>query len=192
MADAFGWLGQIIEALLQFFPRLMIVRNTHQAVKWKRGGKVVAIKPGSRTLYWPLLTDIELVVVARQPANIETVSLMTKDLEEVSVGAVIVYWINDVILAIGERNWDVSSTVCEIAQAAVVEEVMKYDLKELILSVAQGPEGDFSKSLTANCRKQLNKYGVHVERAGVTEFTTATVHRVIGNMQILPMQADEE
>jgi regulator of protease activity HflC (stomatin/prohibitin superfamily) len=187
---AFGWLGQIFEALLQFVPRIVIVRNTHQAVKWKRGGRVVAIERGRRTWYWPFLTDIEVIVVARRPANIESVSLMTADREQVAVGAVTVYHINDVKLAIGERNWDVESTIVEITQAAVVVEIMKRQLDELLAEIAEGPEGNFTKELTQSCRQQLKKYGVHVDRVGLTEFTTAKVNRVIGNAQFVPFEEE--
>jgi regulator of protease activity HflC (stomatin/prohibitin superfamily) len=186
MESAFGWLGQIIDALLQFIPRLVIVRNTHQAVKWKMFGHVVPIPRGRRTWYWPLVTDIETIVVARQAANIESVSLLTKDGEQVAVGAVLVYWINDVVMAIGERNYDVEEALCEIAQTAIVIEIMKHTLDELIDGIAKGEDGEFAKSLTANCRKQLKRYGVHVDRAGLTEFTTANVYRVIGTSTTLP------
>jgi len=190
MDVAFGWLGQIFEALLQLIPRIVIVRNTHQAIKWKRGGKVVSIPGGRRTWYWPLMTDLELIVVARQAADIESVSLMTKDKERVAVGVVTVYSIYDVIMAVGEQNYDVEKTVIEITQAATVVEIMKRTLAELLEGIAEGEDGDFARSLTKNCRRQLKRYGVHVDRAGLTEFSTANVHRVIGSTALQPLEYD--
>ena len=151
---------------------------------------MVAIDRGRRTWYWPWLTEIEAIVVARQPANIDSVSLMTSDREQVAVGAVTVFHVNDVMAAIGERNWDVESTIVEITQAAIVVEIMKRTLDDLLAEIAEGPDGEFAKSLTASCRSQLKKYGVHVERVGLTEFTTAKVNRVIGPANYVPIEEE--
>lgn len=180
METAFGWLGQIFEALLQFIPRLIIVRNTHQAVKWKMGGKVVPIEKGRRTWYWPLVTDVETIVVARQTINLATQCLMTSDQKQVVAGGFVVYHINDVVQAIGERNWDVESTVGDISMAAIVEEVMQHELDDLLESISLGMQGDFNKKLTDNCRKQLRQFGVYVDRAGLTDFSTCRVYKVLG------------
>ncbi len=180
MENAFGWLGQIFEALLQFIPRIVIIRNTHQAVKWKVGGKLVAINKGRRTWYWPLLTDIETIVVARQTVNLATQVLMTKDQKQVVAGGFVVYHISDVIQAIGERNWDVESTVGDITMAAIVEEIMQQHLNDLLKSISLGIEGEFNKKLTDNCRKQLRQFGVYVDRAGLTDFSTCRVYKVLG------------
>ncbi len=180
METAFGWLGQIFEALLQFIPRIVIIRNTHQAVKWKVGGKVIAVDKGRRTWYWPLLTDIETIVIARQTLNLATQVLMSKDQKQVVAGGFVVYHINDVVQAIGERNWDVESTVGDITMAAIVEEVMQQQLGDLLESISLGIEGEFNKKLTDNCRKQLRQYGVYVDRAGLTDFSTCRVYKVLG------------
>ncbi len=180
METAFGWLGQIFEALLQFIPRLAIIRNTHQAVKWKLGGRVVAIAKGRRTWYWPLVTDLETIVVARQTLNLATQCLMTKDQKQVVAGGFVVYQINDVVQAIGERNWDVESTVGDISMAAIVEEVMQQCLDDLLKEIAAGFAGKFNERLTENCREQLLQFGVYVDRAGLTDFSTCRVYKVLG------------
>ena len=188
METAFGWLGKIFDALLQFIPQLIIVRNTHQAVKWKWGGRAVAISKGTRTWYWPLITEMETIVVARQTLNLATQCLMTMDQKQVVVGGFIVYHINDVVQAIGEKNWDVESTVGDISMAAIVEEVMQHNLDDLLTSVSLGADGDFNTSLTANCRKQLRQYGVYVDRAGLTDFSTCRVYKILG-ADITPTEA---
>jgi regulator of protease activity HflC (stomatin/prohibitin superfamily) len=181
METAFGWLGQIFEAMLQFIPRLVIVRNTHQAVKWKPGGKVVPIAQGRRTWYWPWLTEIDTIVVARQTLNLATQCLMTSDHKTIVVGGFIVYHINDVVKAIGERNWDVESTVSDITMSAILESVMQEELDYLMSSVAEGIDGEFNKALTDNSRKQLRQFGVYVDRAGLTDFSTCRVHKILGS-----------
>jgi len=178
---AFGWIGTIFEALLQMVPRLVIVRNTHAAVKWKTRGRMVAIPGGRRTLYWPLVTEIEKIVTARQPVDLEKQSLMTQDRKPVVVGGYVVCHINDVLKAIGEKNWDVDSTIAEIVSACVVVSVMQHTFDELMDGIAAGPEGKFMQHLTGECRRQLRQYGVYIDRAGITDFTTCRVYNVIGN-----------
>lgn len=175
--DAFAWLGQIFESILQFIPRIALVRNTHQGVKWKRRGKVIPINGGRCTIYWPLLTDFETIVCARQTVNLPTQCLMTNDHKQVVVGGFVVYHIADVVKAIGERNWDVESTVGDITMAAIVEEVMQRACDDLTNQVA---EGGFNEALTNNCRKQLRQFGVYIDRAGLTDFSTCKVYKVLG------------
>lgn len=181
METAFGWLGQIFDALLQIVPRILIVRNTHQAVKWKVRGKVVAVDRGRRTIYWPLLTDVELFVVARQTCDIRTQVLMTKDQKQVVAGAMVVYWIDDIIKAIGERNWDVGQTIEDITMAVVAEEITSKALDELLDGISHGRNGDFYKELTLNCRGQLAQFGVKVLRVSFTDFSTCRVYKVLGS-----------
>ena len=185
METAFGWLGQIFDALLQFVPRITIVRNTHAAVKWKPFGKVVAIEGGRRTFYWPLVTEIDQIVVARQTDTLPPQVLTTKDGKAVAVGAFMVYRISDVVKAIGEKNWDVESTVRDITMASITEEVASRGLNQ-ILDTMSG-EGNFHEILTSNCRKQLRQFGVYVERVGLTDFAECKVHKVFGVASQLPL-----
>jgi regulator of protease activity HflC (stomatin/prohibitin superfamily) len=177
---AFGWIGQIFEALLQMVPRLIIIRNTHACVKWKTRGRTIAIPGGRRTFYWPLVTDIERIVVARQTINLATQCLMTKDDKQVVVGGYIVCHVNDVLKAIAEKNWDVDSTVGDITMATMVGVVMKHTLSELMDGIAAGPNGEFMEHLTGECRRQLRMYGVYIDRAGITDFATCRVYKILG------------
>ena len=165
--------------MLSVIPRLVIVRATHNAVKWRHGKHPIDVKPGL-TFYWPLVTEMEMMVVARQTINLPTQVLMTRDKKQVVVGAFIVYKISDIVQAIGERNWDVESTVADITQAAIVEEIMGRDLDDLLAGISGGKKSELNKALTANCCGELRQFGVHVGRAGLTDFSTCRVHKVLG------------
>lgn len=167
MEAAFAWLGQIFEALLQFVPRRVIIRATEGAVKWSLWFEPKEMKPGIR-FYWPLITDIEIVIIARQTINTRTQSLMTKDGKEVVAGGVVIYKINDVVQAIGKQNWSPEDTASDIVQAAIVEVVSQWTLDEMLENVS----GKVEEELTAKCRKQLRQYGVYVNRAALTDFST--------------------
>lgn len=178
MESAFAWLGQVIEALLSFIPRLILVRATHQGVKWKYGKRAIRLNPGLH-FYWPLVSDYELIVTARQTLNLPTQSLMTKDRKQVVVGSVIVFRIKDAVEAIGERNWDVDSTLRDITQAAVVEVVASSTLDELLTGIAQG-DSDLIKKLTETVRKELRQFGVYIGQAKFSDFSTSKVFNIMG------------
>lgn len=179
MDAALGWLGTIVEALLQFIPRLKIIRATHEGVRWRRGKHPIRMKPGLH-VWWPLTTEIEEIVIARQTINLAGQTLETKDNKQVVAETYCVYRIYDVVKAIGEKNYDVDSTICDITQAAVVEFVMSHTLEELKAGVSDS-ESRISKKLTAIVRKRLRQYGVSILRCGFTDFATAKVYRMIGN-----------
>ena len=151
METAFSWLGQIFDALLQFVPRRVIVRATEGGVKWSLWREPREIKPGVR-IYWPLISDVEILVTARQSINTRTQSLMTKDGKTVVAGGVVVYKISDVVQAIGKNNWNPEETCADIAQAAIVDVIASWNLNGVYVSRAALT--DFS------IVKQLNHSGI--------------------------------
>lgn len=159
---------------------MVIIRATHRGIKWIRGASAVAVEPGL-TFFWPLVTEMEVRVVARQTENIPNQVLMTKDRKQVVVGSFLVFGINDIVQAIGERNWDVDSTVRDITQGAIVEEITKRTLDELLDGIAEGRESEFQTALTDNCRKQLRQFGVYVHRAAITDCSVCRVHKILGS-----------
>lgn len=173
--EAFAWLGQLIEALGRFIPRLIIIRATHMGVRWRLGKNVSEMGPGMH-VYWPLITECEVIVTARQTLNLPTQVLMTADRQQIVVGTVVVYRVKDVVEAIGERNWDVECTVSDITQAAIVEVITRSNLNDLLTDVSGGIE----KSLTKATRRRLRQYGVYVHRCAVTDFSTCKTYKIIG------------
>ena len=128
MNEALGWIGQFFETIALFVPRRVIIRATEGAIKWKYGKNVIKLGPGIHW-YWPIVTDFEKIAVARQTLNLPTQTLFTSDQQQVVVSAVITYRINDIILAIGEKNWDLDETLKDTSQAAVVEVITKMTQK---------------------------------------------------------------
>jgi regulator of protease activity HflC (stomatin/prohibitin superfamily) len=171
----FTWLSDIILALLEIVPRRVIVRSTHRGVKWRMRRGPVEMKPGLR-IWWPLLSEIEVIPVARQTLNTSTQALMSKDAQQVVAGGVVVYSIQDIVRAIGERNYDVDETVNDISQAAIVEVITAWDLCDLLENI----HGQVEEDLTATCRRQLRQYGVYVHRAALTDFSQCRSLNLLG------------
>jgi regulator of protease activity HflC (stomatin/prohibitin superfamily) len=168
MEGALSWIGQIMEAMLQFVPQRVIVKATDRGVRWSWRGDVSEMKPGLRW-YWPFTTEIEIVTVARQPINTPTQALETKDGHQVVAGGVIIYHINDVVKAIGKENWSPEATASDITQAAIVHVVSKWDHDELVKNIS----GKVEKQLTEKCRQDLRKYGVYPARVALTDYSSA-------------------
>jgi regulator of protease activity HflC (stomatin/prohibitin superfamily) len=172
----FSWLSDIFNGILKFIPRPIIVRATHSGVKWVFGKKVKELKPGWHFV-WPLVTDWEVVVIARQTNNLQNQALVTKDKQQVVAGALIVFSVKDIIQAIGERNWDVGTTVNDIAQASIVGVVTKWALDDLLVNLT----GSVEEELTAACRKQLRQFGVYVHRCCFTDFAPCRIYKLMGS-----------
>ena len=133
----------MMETFLAFFdrlfiwvPRVVIVRSTHGGVKWRANltndkFDVIELKPGLHW-YWPLTSECELIVTARRPVDIPTMSLLTRDGHSVIVSAAVVFRINNVTAALGEKNWDVDSTLVDVAQSVIFRAIRKRLFEDLV------------------------------------------------------------
>jgi len=164
----FDILSQIFQAILSLIPRLLIIRATHSGIKWRRGHTAIEIGPGLHW-YWPLVSEVELVVAARQTLNTPSQALLTLDKKQVTVGGVVVYAIDDVVKAYGKENWDVDSTINDITQAAIVRIIARHNLDHLLKNLCDSVE----RELTEECERELQPFGLKVYRAAFTDFTTS-------------------
>lgn len=175
MGFGLEWINDIIQAILTIFPRPVIIRATHGGIKWRYGKDVKELKPGWH-IWWPLVTEVETIVTARQTYNTPTQALMTKDKHEVVVGAVVVYSINDIAMAIGQRNWDVDTTVNDITQAAIVKVITQWNLNDILIDMNE----EVKKQLTLACKKEMRQFGVYVHKVALTDFSTCTSFNLLG------------
>jgi len=171
----FSWLSDIFNGLLKLIPRPIIVRTTHRGVAWHFGKWVKEIKPGWRWL-WPLVTDWELIVVARQTNKMPVQTIESKDGRQVSIGMYIVYRINDVVAAVGEKNWDIDTTVNDISQGGLMETCSKFNYIELREKLVT----EVAKDLTDQCKRDLKKYGILVEKCAFYSFAATEVRTIFG------------
>jgi regulator of protease activity HflC (stomatin/prohibitin superfamily) len=173
--SAFAWLNQIFQAIYQFFPRILIVRATHGGVKWVRGKRVVALQPGLH-VYWPLTTDVEVIVTARQTLSIPDQYMITKDWKTVGFKTLVVYRIPDVERAIGRNNWDVDTTINDLTQAAVARVIVTHTCEEILAAQANG---SLAHMCTKEVRRELRQYGVYISRCKLVDFAPTKVIRLL-------------
>ena len=87
-----------------------------------------------------------------------------------------VYSINDVVKAIGQRNYDVDSTINDITQSAVVHVFSQYDYTHLQMNLCTKVED----KLTEICKRELLKFGVLVQQARITGFCKVEMKMLLG------------
>lgn len=163
MDKALGWIGEIFQTLLRLFPWLVIVPATHGGVAFVRGKHVKEWKPGLHW-YWPVATTYKTIAVVRQTQLIQSKVVMTKDHKTVIVGALVTYYINDVVQALSGVA-DLASDVMERSQGAIYDEIGRYTLQEI-----QADRAAFKVKLTACAAEALNGYGVCILQVQLTEF----------------------
>jgi regulator of protease activity HflC (stomatin/prohibitin superfamily) len=179
METAFSWISEIAQWLGRFIPRLLIVRSTHAGVKFRHGKRPEPLAPGLR-FYWPLVTEVEVIPIARQTHNLPTQALLTADGKKVVVSGVVVYKIKDIVATIA-RNWDVSDTINDITMVAIMQVVTTHTLEYLLKHLTD----EVQDKLTHETRKKLRVYGVGVYWTALTDFAECLVIKNIssGNQQ---------
>ena len=174
LEQVFGWIGQIFQTLLKLLPWLVIVPSTHAGVAFVRGSRVKEWQPGLHW-YWPVVTTYKLMVTVRQTQKIQSKVVMTRDHETVIVGALVTYYIDDIVSAVAKIA-DLPSDVIERSQSEVLAAVAETSIKEV-----QADRLAFNKVLTERAGRSLNGYGVCVLQVQLTEFAPCRAFALNGN-----------
>lgn len=174
MEGALAWLGHIIEWFGSLIPRLRVVRSTHGGVRFRHGKDAQPIKPGLR-VYWPIVTELDILPVVRQTHNLPSQSLTTKDDKTIVVSGVVVYEIRDVVSALA-KNWDISDTINDITMCAITQVITSHDYAYILENIT----GSVQNDLTHVTRRKLKSYGIRVYRTALTDFSRALVIKNLG------------
>lgn len=181
-----GWLSEFISTFVSFFPHLLKVRATHGAVKFVHGKKVVELKPGLHW-YWPLVTEVLEIPTARTTYNFDTQVILTRDAKPLAVSAVLVYRVVDVVAALSQ-SYDVDDTVGDVGNSSITRVLSGKTLDEVLESQR---EGNLQDELTEMCSEELSEFGIEVEAAALTDFSTCMVIKTLGNAPaIVPVAAE--
>jgi regulator of protease activity HflC (stomatin/prohibitin superfamily) len=179
LEQVFGWIGQIFQTLLRFFPWLVIVPATQAGVAFVHGRRIKDWQPGLHW-YWPLVTTYRLMTTVRQTQRIQSKVIMTKDLKTVTVGALVTYYVDDIVSAV-VKIADLPSDVMERSQGAIFAAI-----SEMTVEQVQANRAAFNQALTTKVGESLNGYGVQVIQAQLSEFAPCRAfainsHAAVGN-----------
>jgi regulator of protease activity HflC (stomatin/prohibitin superfamily) len=122
-------------------------------VKWVREKHIKALGPGWH-LYWPLTTEVEVVVTARQTLAIPDQVMASKDGKKVVVKTLVVYHIPDVVRAIGKVNWDVDTAINDLTRSAVARVIATHTYDEIMKGLQ---DESLTQKLTKETRRELQK-----------------------------------
>lgn len=170
---ALSWIGDLARWVGQFFPRLINVRATHHAVRFKHG-RVEPVFPGMR-VFWPLTTDFIEYPVVRQAVILREQTVVTTDDKVVVVGGMIVYEVSD-IQKLCSTTYSPDQTIKDLALTTVHDVVCKLswtDLKE------KTRKGTLDTALKNEARYVLEEYGVKVLKVMLTDMAPARVLRLV-------------
>ena len=167
-------LGQLVDAFLSLVPRPTTVRATHKAVKFK-WGRAVIVDSGWRW-WWPLTTEMDEHPVVSQPLELPAQSVMTRDGQSVVVSGVALYHVTD-LRSYAVDNYDSDEAMAEVAGSAIRDVVVSKTLQEL-----QEPDGRkaANKTLVAQARQELSRYGVEIEYFKLTDLSVCRVINLVG------------
>jgi len=198
MESAFGWIGQLFSSLLDLIPSLLLIKTTHQGVKFRTGNRVIVLTCNNGIyfpyikligclpvlgfyrsgihIYWPIVTECEIVPIKRQTTNLVEQYLCTKDGCAVGVSGILVYEVNDVEKLLTEC-YDYEDTIQDLALAAIKKVITSHSLEYL-----QKNHIDTDKELTLTLRKELNRFGIRTIRVTLSDLAPCKMIGIWGNM----------
>ncbi len=185
-------MGEIASALINF---LASIRDTFLVFTvvdaWEKGvvlrlGKPVRdVGPGLR---WHLPLHIERVLVtncAIDTVDLPVQSCITADDHEVAISAVIQYRVHDARKMLIDVAGD--EGVLADASRGVIRKMVQ------VRSLEQLCETETDDALTTAVRKRAWKWGIEVIEVQLSDLTTATTYRIMGDSgTLIPQGAEEE
>lgn len=166
-----SWFSDMMNTFGNIFPRVVLVQQTHRAVKFS-GSKAKELGPGIHW-WWPLVSQIEEIPVARQTVNLPSQSLVTLDDVTIVVSGVVVYSIRSAIDAI-VKNYDHEDTLKDVAMCSIAKVISGVTWKELR---EQQRGGKLQERLTKAVRQSLRPFGFRVSRTALTDIVPCKVYR---------------
>jgi regulator of protease activity HflC (stomatin/prohibitin superfamily) len=154
------WISSFFQAVGEFIPRMMHIREDVRGIKMFRG-RHKRLDPGYH-FYWPLIHEIRTCYITRQELDLPEQILTTKDNKTVLMSSSIVYRISSVTKAMIHTQ-DYASTAIEVAQRAIKELVTSSKFEELLIG-----DHDIENMLISLMQKDLRKYGLKVDNAFFT------------------------
>lgn len=180
MESALSWLGDVFRAILKTIPQVFLVKSTHAGVKFRNGCNVIELRTDNGLfgsgihIYWPLVSEYEIVPVKRQTTNLQPQYLTTKDQKTIGVSGILVYEISDVTKLLTEC-YDYEDTIRDLSLAAVKEVIVQHEFSHLR---DNGKAIDLELGRTL--RAQLKMFGVKTIRFTLSDFSQCQVMALWG------------
>ena len=169
--QAFDFSNDIMRWFERFLPPGALLENTEGGVIFKHGTEPRLLTPGRIYWWWPIVSNVYTIDTKRQTLTI-TQRLTTKDEVTVMITTVIVYTINDVLLALVETR-DHDDTVKEVGEKLVVKPVTSRDFNDTLKRLSES--NDMNNEVKRIARSTLSEFGVNVVDGFVSNFAVTEV-----------------
>lgn len=174
METAFAWIGQFVEAIAQFIPRIFITDITRGAVKVRLGNEITELHPGRLHVYWPLVSEVRQWPIVRQTIDLTTQTFETKDIVTLQVSGMITYQVTDVV-ALLTSVFEPDNAVRDIGMTVLQEVLVQYTWDEIRNRLV---DGSLRKELVRETQKELKTYGIKVIKVGIKDLSRTSVYKV--------------
>ena len=202
METAFGWIGKIVDFLINLLPYLTIVKPTHAGIAFVRGNYIKAIKHNNGIIFpnfvlfmlprfnrwftkdywivrsglhltWPMWTEVMMYPIVRQTINLPPQTLVTKDGKTIVISSIIIYEISNIELIL-VQTYDPETVIRDVAMGAIKMVVINKSSGEILSETRK-----IDQELTVAVRKILaDRFGVKVIRTMMTDICPSRSFRL--------------
>ncbi len=169
--EAFDFINDIMRWFERFVPHWALLDPTDGGVKFTHNKAPRLLTPGKIYWYWPVVSNVYTIEVKRQTMTI-TQRLTTKDEVTVMVTTVIVFTVDDVLLAIVETR-DFEDTISEIGEKLIVKPITSRDFSDTLLRLSES--NDLNNEVKRIARSTLSEFGVNVVDGYVSNYAVTEV-----------------
>ena len=169
--QAFDFINDIMRWFQRFLPHWALLDPTEGGVIFTHGKPPRLLTPGKIYWWWPVVSNVYTIDTKRQTLTI-TQRLTTKDEVTVMITTVIVYIIDDVLLALVETR-DHDDTVKEVGEKLVVKPVTSRDFSDTLKRLSES--NDMNNEVKRIARSTLSEFGVNVVDGFVSNFAVTEV-----------------
>ena len=173
------WISEFTHLLASIVPRLVVVRETHSGVIFRRG---IAKRAGpGMHIYWPVTSECIQICTVRQSLNLSYQSLITADGAAIVVAAVVVYRVEDALLALTGTDC-VADTIHDVSMSAIRRAVNSCTFAE-VQKNANAKGNSLDAMLRKRLQADLSTYGVAIDRAFLSDLSKPIILRHLGDPQ---------
>lgn len=179
--SAFAWLGEIVNWVGRWIPRLTIVNTTLGWVKFVRGHDIKSGGPGL-VWHWPLITELKVFPIVRDSLQCKAQTITMPSGETALVEAVVVYEIVDIEKLVAHTA-EPTMTIADLTSGAVLyvmEDVASWEeLRQLSIRVPRARDSELNRRLKEEVQRALAPYGVNVMAVMLQNKAKARVFKLV-------------
>jgi hypothetical protein len=163
--NAFAWLNDLMAWLGRWVPRIILVRASHEGVRFGMGGAVVRLSPGVH-VYWPIVQEVQLVSLALR--SLETSAQVV---DNYATSVVVLYRFTNAV-SVARDYYNAAAQLDMRVKAHIAQCGSRGDLTPILVPLQREfePLGIAIESIATTQRswclavKKLDDWGIHEER----------------------------